>query len=596
MMINDDFIHDLIKFFDNYDTNFDKLSTDSQQEDFPLPDCLIPYFADACSTVESCYAKIDAIYEADVIWYYKQAVKSEYYDAKFVTSKSLKQEIYVKKMLGILTAKQAWTHASEIMAMAYKRLWREIGNLKDINYSALVYEYDQLENENSRMGAVIFLIAYLRKKYVWTNAEVTFTEGMMNRFYYLSDLQNVEKDVIGYYDDNSQFVRKHTGEWKELFKVDSIGELLNQFVWQDSDSQLLELADSIIQLNITDEAEFIINEQIKVGQVLPFEKNKKIEVVKNDLWKVYSKNQTAAGKKFWESVTYARLRNERCNSDQYGNACAIIKAMEAIMKSYGLASEITSTITFTKKEKEKFVHCLNNSFSEISAPDYASLMMYTAMVILYKQAKEDILFISLNQKIETSNKIAEHLINLEKELLELRKCKTDNEKEKLFYINNRLNEKEYQTKISKLEKEIRDLKADNDKKQNRINDLCMKVEAIQTGDIDDDNFSVSVEERNEFLEKYRVTICAGHDSWQQQIREMFPEWKYIGADMLHFDSGILKYYEYVVYNTRVSNHSLYHKVIMNKPKQKSIIFVNGRNIEQSLWHIYHEITRMTSIE
>ena len=100
---------------------------------------------------------------------------------------------------------------------------------------------------------------------------------------------------------------------------------------------------------------------------------------------------------------------------------------------------------------------------------------------------------------------------------------------------------------------------------------------------------VSLEEMRELIASSNICVCGGHQNTTGRIREMFPNWKYIGFDDFSTMSvSNLKHYEVVVVMLAYCGHGLYYKVKNNIASDR-LLLINIGNIDLITQLIYNKL-------
>ena len=136
---------------------------------------------------------------------------------------------------------------------------------------------------------------------------------------------------------------------------------------------------------------------------------------------------------------------------------------------------------------------------------------------------------------------------------------------------------------SELEKKVRILSDENVQLKKTNDILNEEIRLFGTHDEEDE---ILVEDKCawEYLAKKRIVICGGRLEWQNRIKQMFPQWKYIENDDIRFDGQLLKDIDLdvVVFNKRFVSHGLFYRVASQKNNNVPLLCINSSNVESSL--------------
>ncbi len=92
------------------------------------------------------------------------------------------------------------------------------------------------------------------------------------------------------------------------------------------------------------------------------------------------------------------------------------------------------------------------------------------------------------------------------------------------------------------------------------------------------------------LKTRKITIIGGHENWLKKIRQVFPEWSFVGAREGVSLSGAVSSAERVFFYTDILGHSSYEKYLKAAIEQKKpFSFLHGTNLEKVIRAIYEEI-------
>lgn len=214
--------------------------------------------------------------------------------------------------------------------------------------------------------------------------------------------------------------------------------------------------------------------------------------------------------------------------------------------------------------------------------------MHHALFVLgmcraYKDAKnryfynnKETMYIEMNN-IKKELKNCKSLLNEEKrknkELLNFK----ENYKDTLLKENERL-EKENQ----KLKNQINEMQ-DNSKELYALREYIFKENYENIDDNDNLDQSIEVDSIN----KLEGVIVGGHPNWQNKLKEILTQWKFINVDINNVNKELIKGCEIIIFNIEYLKHSLYYSVI-NLIKNEDVFlgYISNTNIEIALKKIY----------
>lgn len=155
--------------------------------------------------------------------------------------------------------------------------------------------------------------------------------------------------------------------------------------------------------------------------------------------------------------------------------------------------------------------------------------------------------------------------------------------------------------IAKLEQEIAEMNKRVDEKQELLNDLQQRFDRQQKALMQEQEDKARLEEYSALLEQQlevtgteyqeaekivpvpnlsgkKVVVIGGHDSWQQKVKEEFPDFIYINADNLGFDVNLTRTADAIVFNFLHCSHGLFYRLRENCDKEK-IVYIASNNID-----------------
>lgn len=155
--------------------------------------------------------------------------------------------------------------------------------------------------------------------------------------------------------------------------------------------------------------------------------------------------------------------------------------------------------------------------------------------------------------------------------------------------------------IAKAEQEIAELNKRVDEKQALLNDLQQRFDRQQKALMQEQEDKARLEEYTALLERQleavgteyqeaekivpevnlgdkKVIVIGGHDSWQQKVKEQFPNFTFIGVDNLNFDTTLTRTADVIVFNFLHCSHGLFYRLRENCDKDK-IVYIASNNID-----------------
>lgn len=245
---------------------------------------------------------------------------------------------------------------------------------------------------------------------------------------------------------------------------------------------------------------------------------------------------------------------------------------------YALNEEDINTVISCKENwnTKDYMYCM---ILAVLCKYIYSLEMQLADVDLYSQRKKEEQIYNLKESILLKEKEFENVKSRMKEKREEANSvflKYEREKEALFkqIDNQQICISNYEQELTELRNYVYTLKEkspDNTLDFNPKNCVCW--------------------------ENKKILVLGGHINWQKKLKERFPRWSYVAADVNTFPTDQIRDKEFIVCNTEILSHRNYYKMLSVRSKQQHILYVHSNNIELCLkeleaqyWNQYGKIT------
>lgn len=102
---------------------------------------------------------------------------------------------------------------------------------------------------------------------------------------------------------------------------------------------------------------------------------------------------------------------------------------------------------------------------------------------------------------------------------------------------------------------------------------------------DSDSMSAAVEE----LQGIKVLVIGGHVNWQQRMKELFPDWRFLSGFQTHFSIRAMTSVQYFLVHTKMLKHKGYYHLLSECDARQNILYCNEVNIERSIQQIYRQL-------
>lgn len=105
---------------------------------------------------------------------------------------------------------------------------------------------------------------------------------------------------------------------------------------------------------------------------------------------------------------------------------------------------------------------------------------------------------------------------------------------------------------------------------------------------------ISLKEMLDLIKHHKCVIIGGHVSWQDKIKALLPNMRFVNADEVTKDISFLTNYNIIFFNESINSHSMFNK-IKSLIDFKNIPFAyigQHTNVEMTIQSIYNEIKHL----
>lgn len=86
------------------------------------------------------------------------------------------------------------------------------------------------------------------------------------------------------------------------------------------------------------------------------------------------------------------------------------------------------------------------------------------------------------------------------------------------------------------------------------------------------------------LKNLNVLIMGGHQVWQNRLKELYPDFKYLDSDNVNYDINITRNADIVFFNTLHCSHTLYYRMKNNinngrMERKNKVIYISSNNLD-----------------
>lgn len=150
---------------------------------------------------------------------------------------------------------------------------------------------------------------------------------------------------------------------------------------------------------------------------------------------------------------------------------------------------------------------------------------------------------------------------------------------------------ELEKQILKKDKMIQNLQDQLSKLEAKQKDRDQKEEKVES------HSEVDIEEIINYINRKRCVIVGGNKSWQEKLRNLLSNCRFIEPDELNIDFDFLSTQDFIVFNEAYNNHAMFYKIKDRANDCNIPIFFMGTttNIKLSLGKIYEQAKQMLGI-
>nr|WP_302419280.1 hypothetical protein [uncultured Romboutsia sp.] len=493
---------------------------------------------------KNLWKHIDKIYYENEVKYFEAYLNERDKYKKEKSRYPAKVEEYINKVIGIYelgTKEKDLSNFISIIKRGYNKIYRSCSNVKKLDtrklYSRINKDkktYDISENEAKEMYAVIF---YLVKYF---NIEI---EGNINTHrielieYILQEADDIQLkikslvDTLG--DDIKEDYEPLYIETKDIYRPIELDKLIYKIVYNSMDKRCKLIFGESIENSTPEMVRFIeketnLHEDTKIAHMI------------------------AAYMKFFLA-----------NDIEIRSFISDIKIDK---------STIDYILSYSALMKVSFDICLEDNENRLL---FTSLLYMYAIIQHYKELKYEYVDTSKEEFYLKLKEKEKHIENIEKE--------TNNKIIKYEIEIDKRNKR-----INELEEEIKRLKKQNtlleneiSKNENNNKEVVALREYIykEENNINEES-NISLEEAINDLKKYKIAIFGGRQSTINKMKQILPDYRYIGVDSINVDIKFISNFDYAIVCTNYISHAMYYKLMNNiRDTEVKLIYIDDVNVE-----------------
>lgn len=86
------------------------------------------------------------------------------------------------------------------------------------------------------------------------------------------------------------------------------------------------------------------------------------------------------------------------------------------------------------------------------------------------------------------------------------------------------------------------------------------------------------------LKNLNVLIMGGHQVWQNRLKKLYPDFKYLDSDNVNYDINITRNADIVFFNTLHCSHTLYYRMKNNinngrDERKNKVVYISSNNLD-----------------
>jgi hypothetical protein len=496
---------------------------------------IVPGILEAFCEKTYLYEAIDKLYQTNKFDFYRLARESKYYSHVIIKEKSLMQEEYGRKILGIIE----YLNQEDLF--------------KDLRYQFISSEYEKLLKEG-------FRYTY---EFVLKNSKVDYANYIIGLY---------KKNKVGKVFDS--LVIRHN-----IYIMIYLSFLFKKPIIDRTENTFRDVMEAYkIRIDCYEEKQKKgENDSILVlpdGSYPNEEHRKVISLLKKQFAKNYPPIENIDSLNLHETLK------------------KISAPVSFVFESYGLnIDEILHDIPFFNTNLESlllgyYVHCTEFKFREghlecnLTDDDFLTYLPLTVVSILFAKHYK-----KMKEYYFKNNREAMY-IELEESLGQQEELKKENERLKGKIMD-------CQNEIINLERHIKKLNRIIEENEKNKNELIGLRELLfnQQPQQEEAEYGVDPKVDYDLLRRKRLLVVGGHDKWQEKMREKLQSSIFINSENLSFDTRLLNSVDYIFINTNSMSHALYNRVMSYlKKTDKEVAYIpNHTNIDYSIRFIYNKV-------
>ena len=262
---------------------------------------------------------------------------------------------------------------------------------------------------------------------------------------------------------------------------------------------------------------------------------------------------------------------------EYPSSLSDINYIEELYtKEYEPYSEVSISENIPLRAVENYkiskdgIREIVNVAQSVGAPYNIDRLIVTSVIIkslakYAEECKDAYLDLALSPDVATNKIRKTDLKKKEREIERLQKYL--DEKQQL------LNSQQLQ--LDRLNKKL----ADQDEELQQLREYSAALEAqLETEDVEADEQLGAHELDVSKLKNKKIVVIGGFFSWQQRLKEIYPELTYIDTDDLSFDVNLVRGADLVLFNFLHTSHGLYYRLKANCDSGR-IVYIANNNLD-----------------
>lgn len=283
-----------------------------------------------------------------------------------------------------------------------------------------------------------------------------------------------------------------------------------------------------------------------------------------------------------------------------GGTVSAIGALSGILKLYGFfEQQYTQVLSAT--ETERFFSYIAKVYDENNLKQSMTIEMFLVVASHSLQVLDELELSKVLYREEMTSSIKKEVQNAYEQRIdgltgELERTVKENKKINEKYINVKERLSISESEITKLEKHIKELEKNAFEYEMLKKEVVSLREYVYENDKQQDAFAedtLTMDAVIQNLEELKIVVVGGNIKWQQKMKDVLPNIKFIQIDKTGSFSSLSNEGTIVVINTLANKHANYEKMLRMVHPANKIMYINAHvNIDISIKTLHNMICKV----